>query len=269
MNQEEIKQHTAIAVLGAGNIGSAMARGLASTQGGVRLYNRSAGRLEAFGETPGVELRTTDLKKAIDGASIIVLCVEGEAVEPVIKQMGKELGHGRRIAVSCAAAHKLDQLETWLKPYAPKAKIARVLPNIAAATGHSANLICSRGLNADEERALCRLFEGTGRSFIVAENLFGAAMAISSCGSANVLRYVRAATEAGVELGLSSELAKELATASLEGTASIINHTNAHPEALIDSVTTPGGLTIRGINAMEACGFSAAVTAGIKAATKK
>lgn len=269
MTTEKKTQHSSIAIIGAGNIGSAIARGLASSHGAVRLYNRSRNRLDDFGDAPGVELRTTDLSKAIDGAAVIVICVEGDAVEPIIRQMGKGLGHGQRIIVSCAAAPSLDQLEAWLKPFAPKAPIVRLLPNIAATVGRSANLICSRGLNPEDQRTLCRLFEASGRSFVVPEQLFPAAMAISSCGIANVLRYVRAATEAGVELGLDANLAKELATASLDGTAAILRHTGAHPEALVDSVTTPGGLTIRGINTMEASGFSAAVIAGIKAAAKK
>ena len=88
-------------------------------------------------------------------------------------------------------------------------------------------------------------------------------------GIANVLRYVRAAMEAGVELGLSPDLAKQLAAGSLAGTAALLKATGLHPEALVDSVTTPGGLTIRGINTMEAYGFSSAVIAGVKAAAVK
>ncbi|MCM1066976.1 MAG: pyrroline-5-carboxylate reductase [Muribaculaceae bacterium] len=268
MTQEHNGNRPVIAVIGAGNIGSAMARGLVRTGARISLYNRSSGRLEAFGEHEGVE-RTTDLTKAVDEASMVVICVEGDAVEPVVKQMGKQLGRRKPVVVSCAAAPSLAQLEAWVKPYISAPKIVRVLPNIAATCGKSVNLVCASGVDESELQMLCRLFDATGKSYVLSESRFAAAMAISSCGIANVLRYVRAAMEAGVELGLSPAVAKELAAGSLEGAAELIFRTGAHPEALIDSVTTPGGLTIRGVNAMETAGFSAAVMAGVKAAAKK
>ena len=260
-----------ITVLGAGNIGGAVARGLAHGNAEGRVYNRSVSRLEGFAEDErrAFGMITTELAKAVDGASMVVICVEGDAVEPLIKQMGKQLGKNKPVVVSCAAAPSLAQLEEWIKPHISHPRIVRVLPNIAATQACSVNLVCSEGISPAEEEAVCRLFDATGVSYQVPERLFPAAMAISSCGIANVLRYVRAAMEAGVELGLSPDLAKQLAAGSLAGTAALLKATGLHPEALVDSVTTPGGLTIRGINTMEAHGFSSAVIAGVKAAAVK
>lgn len=257
-----------VAVIGAGNIGGAMARGLARAGATVHLYNRSAGRLDAFAGVAGVEIRTTDIGEALRGASMVVVCVEGHALAAVMRQVASRYSGPRPVIVSCAAAGTLEELGAMLQPFITDAAIVRVLPNIAAAYGASTNLVCARGMAEDELDRLCRLFDSVGPCFRVDERLFPAAMAISSCGIANVLRYVRAATEAGVELGLSPDLACRLASGSLAGTAAMLDATGAHPEALVDKVTTPGGLTIRGINAMEAGGFSAAVIAGVKAAAK-
>lgn len=269
MTEKDKSGKAAIAVVGAGNIGSAVARGLGRAGARVRLYNRGRARLEAFGEAPGVEVLTTDLAKALDGAAVVVICVEGDAVEPVIRSMGKIIGRSHPVVVSCAAAPTLAQLSAWLHPYDSKPRVVRLLPNIGATVGQSVNLVCSSGIDEVEEQTICHLFEATGKSYVLPESLFGAAMAISSCGIANVLRYVRAAMEAGVELGLSPAVAKELAAGSLAGTAALIEATGAHPEVLVDTVTTPGGLTIRGLNAMEAEGFTPAVIAGIKAAARR
>lgn len=94
-------------------------------------------------------------------------------------------------------------------------------------------------------------------------------MALSSCGVAYALRYVRANMLAGVQMGLAPDTAKELASAVLAGTSALLEADNAHPEELIDRVTTPGGVTIRGLNAMEDGGFSASVVSGLLATLKK
>ena len=269
MSDKDKHSKSAIAVIGACNIGAAMARGLGRAGAKVRLYNRGRARLEAFGEAPGVEMLTTDIAKALDGAAVAVICVEGDAVEPVIRQMGKSLAKTRPVVVSCAAAPTLALLSAWVKPFDGKPRVVRVLPNIAATVGNSVNLVCSCGMDEVEEQTVCRLFSATGKSYVIPEELFGPAMAISSCGIANVLRYVRAAMEAGVQLGLNPGLAKELATGSLAGTAALLDAVGAHPEVLVDTVTTPGGLTIRGLNTMEEKGFTPAVIAGIKAASSR
>ena len=92
-----------------------------------------------------------------------------------------------------------------------------------------------------------------------------AATALCSCGTAYALRYIRAAMEGGVEMGLYPEQAKFIASQTVKGAAELLLAHNAHPEAEIDKVTTPGGITIKGLNEMESAGFSSAVIRGLKA----
>lgn len=96
-----------------------------------------------------------------------------------------------------------------------------------------------------------------------------AAMALGSCGTAYALRYVRAAMEAGVELGLYPSQAKLIVAQTVKGAAQLLMTNDSHPEEEIDKVTTPGGFTIKGLNRMEACGFTNAVVEGLKASVKK
>ena len=93
-----------------------------------------------------------------------------------------------------------------------------------------------------------------------------AGMVLASCGIANALRYVRAATEGGVQLGFRAGEAQHIVAQTLRGAASLLDADGAHAETEIDKVTTPGGLTIRGLNAMEQAGFSNAVIRGLLAA---
>ena len=96
----------------------------------------------------------------------------------------------------------------------------------------------------------------------------GAATALCSCGTAYALRYVRAAVEGAVELGLYPHQAQEIVAQTVKGAVMLLDKNGTHPEAEIDRVTTPGGITIKGLNRMEACGFTNAVVEGLKASVK-
>ena len=116
----------------------------------------------------------------------------------------------------------------------------------------------ARGL---AESVFCRL----GAVKDIEERLLPAATALASCGIAYALRYIRAAVEGGVELGFRASDAQEIVTATVRGAAALLSVDGAHPEVEIDRVTTAGGITIRGLNAMEQAGFTPAVIAGLKA----
>ena len=109
------------------------------------------------------------------------------------------------------------------------------------------------------------IFEALGEVAVVEEKLLPAATALCSCGIAYAFRYIRAAVEGAVELGISPDDALHYVLQTLNGASALLEKEKIHPEAAIDLVTTPGGITIKGLNAMEANGFSAAVIAGIKA----
>ena len=104
---------------------------------------------------------------------------------------------------------------------------------------------------------------------LVEERLMNAATALASCGIAYALRYVRAATEGGVELGFRADQAQHIVAQTLRGAAALLDGDGATAEAEIDKVTTPGGLTIRGLNAMEEAGFTASVIRGLRASMPK
>ena len=118
---------------------------------------------------------------------------------------------------------------------------------------------------ADSTDDVIRLFEPLGDVHLIDEKHLDAAMAVTSCGVAYVLRYLRATMEGAIQLGLTAADARRWTAETLAGTAAMMLETDQHPEAAIDRVTTPGGLTIRGLNAMEANGFSTAVIQGLLA----
>ena len=112
------------------------------------------------------------------------------------------------------------------------------------------------------------VFNELGEAMLIDEGVMPAAISLASCGIAYALRYIRAAMEGGVELGFRADDAKHIVMQTLRGAVDVLAATDAHPEAEIDRVTTPGGLTIRGLNAMEAAGFTHSVIEGLRASTK-
>lgn len=109
------------------------------------------------------------------------------------------------------------------------------------------------------------LFADLGQAMVVDERLLGAGTTIAGCGIAYAMRYIRAAMEGGVEIGFRANEARDIVLQTVKGAVALLQATGHHPEAEIDRVTTPGGLTIRGLNEMERCGFTHAVISGLKA----
>lgn len=109
------------------------------------------------------------------------------------------------------------------------------------------------------------LFEGTGKVKIVPLGQLMAGTALASCGIAYALRYIRASAEGGVEMGFRAKDAEEIVAQTVKGAGALLEAHGSHPEEEIDKVTTPGGLTIKGLNAMEEAGFTNAVIKGLKA----
>ena len=119
--------------------------------------------------------------------------------------------------------------------------------------------------SAEADARMLAVFRELGDAMLVEERLLNAGMVLASCGIAYAMRYLRAATEGGVELGMYARDAQRIVMQTMKGAVELLQATGSHPEAEIDKVTTPGGLTIRGLNAMEEKGFTTSVIAGLKA----
>ncbi|MDD6436659.1 MAG: pyrroline-5-carboxylate reductase dimerization domain-containing protein [Prevotella sp.] len=253
-----------ITIIGAGAMGGAFARGLLKGEvfrpEDITLTAAHEATLRAF-ETTGVRL-TTDNSSAVDGADIIAIVVKPWVVKDVLIEVAPHLDASRQILVNMAASVKADDIYGWLGFKMP---LFQVIPNIAIAVRSSMTFIVP--VNADDAKvgALLRVFNDVGRSLLTDERHLPAGMALASCGLAYAMRYVRASAEGGVELGFKADLAKDIVVQTLRGVAELLQASGNHPEAEIDKVTTPGGLTIRGLNAMEAAGFTNAVIQGLKA----
>ncbi len=258
-----------IAILGAGNMGGAIAASLAGNGFEVAVTAKSDATLRRVAGLDPAFSTTRSNTEAVKDADIVILAVKPWIAPGVLEEVSPHIKDGASL-VSVVAGMSLEELLARVTGECSEREVAcfRVIPNTAIRLGKSATFIASgKGVDEEKGEAVRDIFRLSGKVFDVEERDMGAVTALSSCGIAYFLRFIRAAVEGSVELGLRPGFATEVAAATAEGAAALLAD-GAHPEAEIDKVTTPGGLTIRGLNALEAGGFSAAVITALRASVK-
>ena len=263
-----------IAIIGAGNMGGALARGLAKGNtiptSNIYVSNPSTPKLEALNtEFPEINISTNNCAVA-KAADMIVLAVKPWKVEEVLNEIKPHLDYSRQVVASMVGGLNIAQLSVWLdKGDGILPATYLIMPNTAIATMSSMTFITSARSTATMDSLLHEIFNELGKAMLIEESAMPAATSLASCGIAYALRYIRAAMEGGVELGIRADEAKHIVMQTLRGAVDLLESNNSHPEAEIDRVTTPGGLTIKGLNAMEAAGFTHSVIEGLRASTKR
>ncbi|MEF9923760.1 MAG: pyrroline-5-carboxylate reductase [Muribaculaceae bacterium] len=259
-----------IGIIGAGNMGGAIARGLASssiinaTDITVCSPNnhKELDALTAF--NPAINV-STDNAKAIYHTDLILVAVKPWLLDSVLEPLIPKIDYKKQAIISIVAGFTLDHLANLAKDYTNSPVVFRLIPNTAIAVRQSMTFIAAKNATQAQIDAVKKIFDTLGKSMIVEERLMSGGTALASCGIAYVMRYIRAASEGGVELGFYANQSKEIIMQTMLGAVELLEATGNNPEVEIDKVTTPGGITIKGLNAMEANGFTTAVIEGLKA----
>ncbi|MGL4852173.1 MAG: pyrroline-5-carboxylate reductase [Phocaeicola sp.] len=251
-----------ITVIGGGNMGGAIARGLAkgksiSTEN-ITVTDLSVEVLEKLKlEHPEMQI-TTDNHTAVEKADIIVLAVKPWLVKQVLSAFRLT---NRQVLVSVAAGITFEELIACTNP---EITIFRLIPNTAITYLESMNLIASHNASKEQEELMVSMFNEMGLAMLVPESWMAATTALTSCGIAFVLKYIQAAMQAGVEMGVPPQAAMKMVAQSVKGAAELILNADTHPSVEIDKVTTPGGVTIKGINELDHNGFTSAIIKAMK-----
>ena len=257
-----------IAIIGAGNMGGSIARGLAKgtviQTENICVSNPSRVKLDALkAEYPAIQVTHSNVEAA-KNADIVLLAVKPWLIEQIVKEL--PLDEEKQMLVSVAAGITFAQYEEWVGEKMP---VFRVIPNTAISQLESMTLIASHHASKDQEQLLLDIFNEMGLAMQIPEKQMAATTALTSCGIAYVLKYIQAAMQAGIELGVYPKDAQRMVAQSVKGAASLILNNDTHPSVEIDKVTTPGGITIRGINELEHEGFSSAIIKAMKASCVK
>ena len=241
-----------LAIIGAGNMGGALVKGWtkAGMAANLAVTAHTKRTLDRLTEAcPGISV-TLDNNEAARGADVVVLAVKPWLVEQVMQEIMPELDG--KLVISVAAGIRHDRIDVY------------VMPNIAAEYGQSMTFV----EEAPQATAVAELFGRVGQCRVVPQRLMDAGMMMAGCGIAYVMRFLRAMMEGGVEMGFYPDEAKHIAMQTMQGAVALLRETGLHPEAAIDKVTTPGGITIKGLNELDHAGFNSAVIRCLKAGLK-
>ena len=245
-------------------MGSAVARGLIARgcldPSDIIVATPHPDKLRELSDS-GVKISPSNIDTA--KSDLLIIAVKPWKVKEVVDEISSSLDFESIEIALIVAGIKGEELKSYFKPL-PRV-LSIVMPNTAMAIGESMTFIVP--LKGKPCLAV-DVFKNLGSIKEIEESQLPAATALASCGIAYALRYVRAAMEGGVEMGFKANEAQEIICQTIKGAADLLLQTNSHPEIEIDKVTTPGGITIKGLNAMEKFGFSNAVIEGLKASRK-
>ncbi len=256
-----------IAIIGAGNMGSAIIVGLLKSgfvkSSEIYVSDRREDVLERLKEK-GVNVAASNFEAA-KSADVILTAVKPYHIEGVLNEIKAELNENK-ILISIVAGVGIGELGKMAGKDIP---VFRCMPNTAISLQESLTCISSNGNTDKHKEYVVNLFNQLGKTVEIPEELMSAATALSACGIAFALRYIRAAMQGGIEIGFSADLAQFITAQTVKGATELVLQTGHHPEREIDKVTTPRGVTITGINEMEHKGFSSSLIQGILASYNK
>ena len=257
-----------IAIIGGGNLGTAIAEGLIISNfvlaDQITITRRQTDALAPL-QKMGVNV-TSDNAAAIQRSEIIIVAVKPYTVKEILTGLKNSFDTKKHVVISVVTGVFLEDLAAILGREIP---IFRAMPNTAIAIQESVTCLCHQSASADQVKYVTALFEQLGITIPIDEKLMDAATVLGACGIAFALRFIRAATQGGIEIGFDAKTASLIAAQTVKGSAELLLKGNRHPEAEIDKVTTPMGCTIAGLNEMEHQGFSSSLIKGIVASYDK
>jgi pyrroline-5-carboxylate reductase len=260
-------QATNITIIGGGNMGFSLAKGLVKsgmfTPNTITLTRRSAAGLEEFKEQGFAT--SSNNAEAVLHADIIVLAILPQQINSVLEEIKETIDPQKQLLISVVSGVTCSNIKDKLFA---NLQVVRVMPNTAIAIQQS--MTCYATDNAIEEslEKVKEMFDTVGVSIKIQEDLMTSATALCACGIAFFLRSIRAASQGGVEVGFHANDAIKMAAQTAKGAADLLLQLASHPEREIDKVTSPKGCTIAGLNEMEHFGFSSAMIKGIKTSAK-
>ena len=256
-----------IAIIGGGNLGTAIAEGLLKSKfckaSDIIITKRKIITLENL-ENMGVAV-TSDNAAAVRKSGLVILAVKPYQVSDVLNSFKKELTT-KHILVSVVTGVLISEIAEIVKMKIP---LFRAMPNTAIAIQESMTCFSYTNATTAHINVVKNLFSMLGEVAVIDEKLMEAATVLGACGTAYAMRYIRANIQGGIEIGFDAATASLIAAQTVKGAAELLLQKGSHPEQEIDKVTTPKGCTIAGLNEMEHQGFSSSLIKGIAVSYNK
>lgn len=255
-----------IAIIGAGNLGLSIAKGVLSSDGATSMYltKRNTEEISAFSKYGNVTI-TSENREAVKNSDILIFAIQPSQFGAILENC-KDLLTKNHVIISTITGFSISMIENII---GKDQNIIRSMPNTAISVGKSMTCICANEKGKKRIELAKAIFNRMGHSLEIPENQMQAATVICASGIAFWMRLIRATTQGAIQLGFDAKEAQELAMHTCNGAAGLLIESGRHPEEEIDKVTTPKGCTIQGLNEMEHQGLSSSLIQGIVASYQK
>lgn len=255
-----------IAIIGSGNLGLSIAKGLVynNTYTSLYLTKRDLSEIKKWEEYNNVKI-TSNNQEAVKNSDIIIFTVQPRQFDSILEEI-KEVLTDKHVLISAITGYSIQRMEEKVGDNYP---IIRSMPNTAISVGKSMTCLCTNNSGKSKLPIAEAIFNGLGTSLCIDENLMQAATVLCASGVAFWMRLIRATTQGGVQMGFDADVALKMSMHTAMGAASLLIEAGTHPEEEIDRVTTPRGCTITGLNEMEHQGLSSSLIKGLNASFNK
>lgn len=258
-----------IAVVGAGNMGEAILRGILKAEwakpGSLRASHPRRERREELEEELGITVHE-DNAEAAGWADVVVVAVKPQIIDGVLDEIAGAIDEDD-LVVSIAAGVETSSIEEHL---VEGVAVVRAMPNVTVTVDVGATAVCAGAYASEEDVEAARaIFEAVGVAVEVDEYLMDAVTGLSGTGPMYIFQIIEGLSDAGVKVGLSRHDANTLAVHTVLGAAVMAEETGEHPGRLKDMVTSPGGTAIAALHSMEQNGLRALLIDAVEAATER
>jgi pyrroline-5-carboxylate reductase len=266
---EKISLNRAIAIIGAGNMGTSLLRGILNAklapQNKIIASGTHSAKLEKFSSKWKIN-HTLDNAQAAQFADIVMLCVKPYTIGKVLDEIKQALREDQ-LLISIAAGVTIESMQHRVGKNNP---IVRAMPNIASTVDEGATAVSfGRFCNEEHQRIAISIFEAVGEVVVVDENQLDAVTGLSGSGPAYIYMVIEALIDGGVKMGLPRDVSTKLAIQTVLGSAKLVKVSNLHPAILRDQVTTPGGTAINAVHELESHGLRSMLINAVATATLK
>jgi len=254
----------AVAVIGAGMIGGAIAKSLLEQGYGDRVIatRRSLEKIKYLEELGALVLK--DNRKAAAQSDLVILCVKPRDMKGVLKEISQEIEG--KLVISSAAALPLQ----FYKRLVPKARFVRSMPNVAVLVRESFTAYCcDPDVTPEDKERVKKVFDVMGKHEEVEERHMDAITGLSGSGPAYIALIIEAMMYAGLKVGLPRDLALYSSAQTVVGTGKLVLEAKKPSAEIKEMVLTPAGTTIEGIYELENGGIRTAIMRAVESATKK
>ncbi|MEN3041985.1 MAG: pyrroline-5-carboxylate reductase [Fervidobacterium sp.] len=254
-----------IGIIGVGNIGSMILEVLdKDDEYEFYIYNRSVDKIRKYEGYDNVKV-CSSVKEVYQSSDYIFLCVKPQQTSVVYEEL-RPLEENSKILVSTAAGKKISDISQSTK----KSKIIRIMPTITSKISIGITAVCyTDSISNDDRKKFEKLMSPLGELMELEEEKFDAFTILNSSGPAFVAFILESFIEGAINIGVNPDYARDIVLRTFEGSIKLLEHVNMEPSRLKYLVSSPGGVTIRGLYELEKNGVKGAIMSAIYEAYKK